>query len=145
MTFAKGKSGNPSGRAKGVLNKRTQLVALLDPHAESLIARLVELAQGGDVAALKLCMDRILPVPKIKQEPTGIELPVNMTEKNKAKFKSDLLHAVIDGKMTADEAEKIMKLVDSTYGKQISTATVNFKGMTSVEAAKVYQEIMQKS
>jgi hypothetical protein len=115
MTFKKGKSGNPSGRKKGCLNKRTELIKLLDPHAESLIARLIELAQGGDIAALRLCIERILPIPKIKQESAGIELPSILDEKNIGKLKRDLLLAAIDGKMSADEAEKITKLADSAY------------------------------
>ncbi len=61
MRFKKGQSGNPNGRPLGCLNKRTQLAALLEPHAEALISKAVELALGGDTNALRLCIERLLP------------------------------------------------------------------------------------
>ena len=59
--FAQGHSGNPLGRKKGMLNKRTQLAKLLEPHAESLIQKAVELALDGDSNALRLCIERLIP------------------------------------------------------------------------------------
>jgi len=54
MTFKAGQSGNPNGRRKGVLNKRTELAKMLDPHAEAIVAKMIELALQGDVTALRL-------------------------------------------------------------------------------------------
>ena len=141
--FVKGQSGCPTGRGKGTLNKRTELSKLLDPHAEALIARLISLATSGDMAAMKLIIERILPVSKIRQEPTGIELPSIMNEKNMAKLKNDILLAVINGKMTADEGDKIIKMIDANYGKPAPTATINFSGLSATEAARVYQQLMR--
>ncbi len=33
--------------------------AMLEPYAEDLIQQVVDLAKGGDMAALKLCFDRL--------------------------------------------------------------------------------------
>ncbi len=46
---------------KGSTDKRTELRELLLPHAPALIDKAVELALGGHIAALKLCLDRIIP------------------------------------------------------------------------------------
>jgi len=70
--FTKGKSGNPTGRPKGVIDKRTALNGLLMPHAESLIKKVVELALLGDTQALRLCLDRL--IPKLPNENINVNL-----------------------------------------------------------------------
>jgi hypothetical protein len=58
--FKPGQSGNPNGRPKGSLNATTLAAqALLDGEAETLTRKAVELAKGGDLAALRLCLDRL--------------------------------------------------------------------------------------
>lgn len=71
--FKKGVSGNPAGRKPGSVNQRTRLVKLLEPHAENLINKAVELALAGDSIALRLCIERI--IPKVKNNPLSITLP----------------------------------------------------------------------
>jgi len=63
--FQPGQSGNPNGRPKGSRNVATlALESLLDGEAEALTRKAVELALTGDIAALRLCLDRILPPRK---------------------------------------------------------------------------------
>ena len=73
MTFKNGESGNPNGRPKGAISKRTQLSKLLEPHAEELINKVVELAKAGDINALRLCFERLIPKPK--EEAIEVDLP----------------------------------------------------------------------
>jgi hypothetical protein len=61
MRFQKGQSGNPAGKPKGARDKRTELRALLHPHAEALVNKAVDLALAGDTTALRICVDRIIP------------------------------------------------------------------------------------
>ena len=67
MTFKAGKSGNPQGRPKGSKDKRTELRALLEPHAPALVEKAVQMALDGDTVALKLCLDRIIPAMRAVQ------------------------------------------------------------------------------
>lgn len=61
--FAVGKSGNPAGRPRGSRNATTlAAVALLDGEAERLTRAAIELALAGDIAALRLCLERLIPV-----------------------------------------------------------------------------------
>jgi Family of unknown function (DUF5681) len=67
--FKPGRSGNPAGR-----NRTTLAVeALLDAEAETLTRKAIELAKAGDLAALRVCLDRIAP-PR-KDRPVLFELP----------------------------------------------------------------------
>ena len=71
MKYAKGQSGNPKGRPRGVADKRVELRSLLEPHAAELVRTVVELAKAGDGAALRLCLDRLIPTLKARDEPVG--------------------------------------------------------------------------
>jgi Family of unknown function (DUF5681) len=74
MPFKKGESGNPDGKPKGTLNKTTTVARrLLDGEAEALVRKVVELALGGDLTCLRICIERLVP-PK-KDAPIEIALP----------------------------------------------------------------------
>jgi len=63
--FQKGSSGNPAGRPKGSLNKYTELSReLLSENGVLIVSKVIEKAMEGDVACLKMCMDRIIPAHK---------------------------------------------------------------------------------
>ncbi len=74
MQFQRGQSGNPSGRPRGALNRATVLAQeLLAARVESIAAKLIELAEAGDMRAIRVYMDRLMPV--IKHQPIAVELP----------------------------------------------------------------------
>ena len=47
--------------------------ALLDGESEALTRKAIGLALGGDITALRLCLDRVLP-PR-KDRPINFEMP----------------------------------------------------------------------
>ena len=60
--FEKGVSGNPNGRPKSARNKSTLAAeALLDGEAGALTRKAIELALNGDLGAIRLCLERIIP------------------------------------------------------------------------------------
>jgi hypothetical protein len=62
------------GRPKGSRNKsRLPFQERLDAHADEIIDRCIELAREGDAAALRLCMERI--VPPRRDVPVEFEMP----------------------------------------------------------------------
>jgi hypothetical protein len=140
MVFKAGQSGNPVGRAKGSVNRRTQLAKLLEPHAETLVTKMVELALSGDTNALRLCIERL--IPKAQKEPTYIDLPRKLTQKNLSILKLEILVSATNGTMAIGDAEKLTNLIDSQLNQNndlISTITLP---TDAVEASKIYKQIM---
>jgi hypothetical protein len=65
MPFLPGQSGNPAGRKKGVRTRKAALIeSLFESEVEAVGKKTLELALGGDTAALKAILDRIYPPPR---------------------------------------------------------------------------------
>lgn len=73
--WAKGESGNQAGRPPGSPDKRSQLRALITAEAPELVATAVQLAKGGDVAALSLLLARCVSPLRPVAEPVSFVLP----------------------------------------------------------------------
>ena len=69
MTFKAGQSGNPAGRRPGIPDKRTQLRKLLEPHQNELIEKVVSMAKEGDMSAMRLVLERLIPSYKSEAQP----------------------------------------------------------------------------
>ncbi|KVW91011.1 DUF5681 domain-containing protein [Burkholderia cepacia] len=107
--FKKGQSGNPAGKPKGTRDKRTALRELLQPHAVDLVAKAVELAKAGDTTALRICIDRCIPVIKAKDAPVDLpELTGSLAEQGAA-----VMHAMAGGRITPDEANAVMQVISA--------------------------------
>jgi|SRR5215831_20239835 len=110
--FKPGQSGNPNGRPKGSLNATTLAAqALLDGEAEILTRKAIELAKGGDLTALRLCMDRLLP-PR-KDRPVSLDLPRIDSARDVPNAISALLAAVAAGELAPSDASEVTKLIDA--------------------------------
>jgi hypothetical protein len=109
--FQPGKSGNPNGRPQGSRNAATlALESLLDGQAGALTQKAIDLALAGDMAALRLCLERIIP-PR-KDRPVNFAFPKIENAKEAAATMSTVLAAVAAGDLTPTEATEVGKLVD---------------------------------
>jgi hypothetical protein len=110
--FQKGQSGNPSGRPRGARNSATLAAeALLDGEAEALTRKAIQMALAGDPVALRLCMERILPVRK--DRPVSFALPPITSAREAADIMAAVAEAVAAGHMTPGEAAQYAKVVDA--------------------------------
>ena len=118
--FKPGQSGNPAGKPKGTRNATTlALEALLDGQASALTQKAINLALAGDMAALRLCLDRILP-PR-KDSPVAFDLPEMKTLNDAVPAMGALVKAVGQGELTPTEAGELTKMVQA-FAKIIETA-----------------------
>lgn len=102
--FAAGKSGNPAGRPKGALGKATKWREALEPHGDDLFKTAVAFALSGDMAALKLCLERISPAIKPTSDPVAFSLN-GETLSQKAE---SVLQAIADGVIDVDSGRKLI-------------------------------------
>ena len=118
--FPKGQSGNPDGRPKGSRNATTiALETLLDGQATALTQKAIDVALTGDIPALRLCLDRILP-PR-KDSPVAFDLPEMKTLNDAVPAMGALVKAVGQGDLTPAEAAELTKMVQA-FAKIIETA-----------------------
>ena len=111
MPFQKGQSGNPAGRPRGIVNRATALAQdLLSEHAEWIARKVIELAEEGDMAAIRVCMERL--VPPIKHQPIAAELPPIEKPADSVEAVASIAAAVAAGDLTAAEAAELAKVVD---------------------------------
>lgn len=102
--------GNP-GRPAGARHKATLAAeALLDGEAEALTRKAIEAALGGDGAALRLCMDRI--VPPRRERPVRFTLPPLKSADDGASAMAAITAAVAEGELSLGEAESAAKVVE---------------------------------
>jgi Family of unknown function (DUF5681) len=119
MQFQKGESGNPAGRPRGSLNRTTVLMqSLLEANAEAIARKAIDLATGGDLTAIRICFDRL--VPARKHEPIALELPRLDTAADTVTAASTIVAAVAAGELAPSEAADIAKAVD-IYVRALAT------------------------
>jgi hypothetical protein len=106
--------GNP-GRPKGSRNKATLAAeAILDGEAEKLSRKAVERALDGDLAALKLCLDRL--VPPRRERCLYVKLPVIQKASDAAEAIAELIAAASRGELSPSETEAFVRIIE-TYAK----------------------------
>jgi Family of unknown function (DUF5681) len=132
MQFQKGQSGNPTGRPRGSRNKASlRMQEMLEQRAEELVNKLVAMAIAGNIGALRLCLDRL--VPARRNEPLFCELPPLAKAADAAvAATAAIVSAAAAGDVTADEAAKLAKVIslyiDSLEAHQFEDRLAKLEG-----------------
>ena len=108
-----GTSGNPAGRPRGSLNKTTRAVLeLLEGEAGTITRTCIEAAKGGDMTAIRLVLDRL--VPPAKERPVSLpDLPDTSTAAGIAEAQQRILEAVAAGELTPGEGNTLAGIVEA--------------------------------
>jgi hypothetical protein len=106
----KGGARQGAGRKKGS-GQASHYRSMLEPYAEGLIQLVVDRAMEGDMAALKLCVDRLCAPLRPTDRLVTIE---GMADVKELSDKGELVLAnVATGEVTPSEAQHLMNAISS--------------------------------
>lgn len=107
--FRKGASGNPRGAPRGSRHWATRMAeALIDGQGDEIVRITIQKALNGEDAALKICMERLLP-PR-KSRPARFDLPPVVDAAGLLAAHAEILRAAAAGELSAEEASEISDL-----------------------------------
>jgi hypothetical protein len=111
--YVKGVSGNPAGRPVGILNEATRAAAvLLNGEAGALTRKAIDLALAGDIAALRLCLDRII-APQ-REQPVVFAMPQIGDAAGPGGVIAAVAAAVSEGAITTSQAAELSQVVEAS-------------------------------
>ncbi|MBP8276639.1 MAG: hypothetical protein KAX55_07100 [Propionivibrio sp.] len=123
------KPGNP-GRPKGSRHRATiAVLTLLEGEAEDITRTCIEAAKAGDMTAIRLVLERLLP--PAKERPIRLTLPEAHTAEGVAEAQGAILQAVAAGEILPAEAAVLTNIVDSRR-RAIETAELEAR-ITALE------------
>ena len=123
MQFQKGQSGNPAGRPRGARNKQTIAAEKLFAEDAEVLARVaIDLAKAGDIAALRLCLDRICAPHR--NRPVPFDMPQLSVAADAVGAMSTLMEGIAGGELSAPEAAGLAKVIQG-FTQTLNTADLD--------------------
>jgi F0F1-type ATP synthase gamma subunit len=83
---------------------------LLEGEAEAIARKAIEMAKDGDMAAIRVCMDRLASIRR--KDPIAFELPPVDKARDSVAAMAAVVAAVAAGDLTTDEAAEIAKIIN---------------------------------
>ncbi|HTQ33703.1 MAG TPA: DUF5681 domain-containing protein [Stellaceae bacterium] len=108
--WVKGQSGNPRGRPSRARQAAYVAEALIVRKAVPLTNKLIELALGGDRAALRACIDRITPARR--EPPVELDLPAVIDSRaSLLAALTQIADAAAAGALTSSQSAALAKML----------------------------------
>ena len=104
-----GQSGNPKGKPPGS-GELQRLRASIAEHVPTILEQLIAAAQGGDVQAARLVLERVLPPVKAIEQAVELQLPDGgtLTAQGRA-----VLSAVAGGDLAPGQGAQLLAAIGS--------------------------------
>lgn len=107
-----GQSGNPAGKPRGARNRASLMIeAILESGAREVTEAVIEAAKGGDTAAARLVLERLLS--PVRERPIRLDLPSIEAATGIAQAQQAVLDAVAAGDLTPGEGDTVAGILES--------------------------------
>jgi Family of unknown function (DUF5681) len=74
--WQKGQSGNPAGKPPAIHSHHTtQVKELIASRLPELVEKAIGMALDGDAAAMKICLERVCPPMRPRDDPVRLDMP----------------------------------------------------------------------
>jgi hypothetical protein len=115
--------GNKAGKGRppGSRNKKTKLLQLLEGRGEAIVTKAMFMALNGDRSALRLCMDRLVPVAP--PPATRFRLPKNKGELDMKESLQSILKQTASGRLSTQQALDLAAFAETYARTSENTAT----------------------
>ncbi|MFH1658553.1 MAG: DUF5681 domain-containing protein [Pseudomonadota bacterium] len=112
-----GESGNPTGRPKGALNKKTLLVEEFEKEGSAIARVVINAAKNGDIQAANIALMRL--APPLKAECRRINIALN-TDSSLTEQAKQVLEAIASGNIDPENGRLLIDCIGRFAGlKQI--------------------------
>jgi hypothetical protein len=133
--FKPGQSGNPKGKPRGAKNHATKLAEkLIDNQCEALVQKAVEMALNGDMQALKLLIERLIPARK--DRPVKLDLPKIQSAQDIINVMGLIVENVGKGELEPEQAKTLATILELNR-KSIETAEIEERLLALERRGKV--------
>ena len=122
--FEKGQSGNPNGRPKSLT--ASHLRQAIHENMPDILNKLIELAKGGDVQAIKLLLERVCPPLKAQTAPISLPVVGTLTEQG-----NEIIRATMN------------RLISPDTGSQLITALANQAKIIEIDELTKRIEVLE--
>lgn len=102
------KSPNPSGRPRGIVDKRQKVTQAMLNDAHEIASVVVAKAKEGDLHAASLVLSRVLPTLSAQSEKVQFDLDPSAPLATQVE---QVLAAMADGELSTENAERIIKAI----------------------------------
>ena len=129
-----GQSGNPSGRRSGSRNKASLVAqALLVGEVNAVTNKLIELAKGGDIQAIRIIFDKLLPNPRDRA--VKVEMGPLHSSKDLVAAMFEVVETMARGEITPAEAASMCSVLE-----RVKLPVENFEFEERIGKLEVYVE-----
>ena len=108
-----GRSGNPLGKKKGTLNKRTLAAQAIVDEAGAILDVVVAKAKAGDMTAAALIINRLIPTLRPRAERVQFEFDA---KGSLAEQGEQVLQAMADGDLDPDTSKAVLESITAMAG-----------------------------